>query len=119
MLHSLITLLAPLSAHAQTAPAAGGPSPFLQVVPIVFMFIVLMVYTSYSNKKKQSERDASLSKLERGNEVLTTGGILGRIEGLTDMYITLEIAPNTRIKVLRSAIAGLAKNLSTPAEVKS
>jgi preprotein translocase subunit YajC len=105
------------TAHAQSAPAAG-PSQMLQFVPIIFAFVVMIIYTNYANKKKQAERDNALSKLERGNEVLTTSGILGRIEGLTDLYITLEIAPNTRIKVLRSAIAGPAKS-ATATEVKS
>jgi preprotein translocase subunit YajC len=89
----------------------------LQFVPIVFAFVVMIIYTNYANKKKASERDAALGKLERGNEVLTTSGILGRIEGLTDLYITLEIAPNTRIRVLRSAIAGPTAKPAT--EVKT
>ncbi len=99
-------------ALAQTAPAAGA-GQMLQFVPIVFAFVVMIVYTNYTNKKKQSQRGDFLSKLERGTEVVTQGGILGRIEGLTDLYITLEIAPGTRIRVLRSAVAGLAKNVTT------
>ena len=104
-------LLSSSEALAQTAPAAG-PNQMLQFVPIVFAFVVMIVYTNYSNKKKKGERGDFLQKLERGTEVVTQGGILGRIEGLTDLYITLEIAPGTRIRVLRSAIAGLAKNVT-------
>lgn len=112
---TLATVATASPAFAQAAPQQG-PGAFLQFVPIVFAFVVMIIYTNYANKKKQSERDSALSKLERGNEVLTTSGILGRIEGLTDLYITLEIAPGTRIKVLRSAIAGLAKSAT---EVKA
>ena len=123
MLQSFCASLAPLfysaSAQAQSGPSAG-PSQLLQFVPIVFAFVVMIIYTNYANKKKAAERDAALGKLERGNEVLTTSGILGRIEGLTDLYITLEIAPNTRIRVLRSSIAGPAKDLAqTTTEVKT
>jgi preprotein translocase subunit YajC len=109
-----IALATPVLAQAQAA-SGSGPNQMLQFVPIIFAFVVMIVYTNYSNKKKATERDNALKQLERGNEVLTTSGILGRIEGLTDLYITLEIAPGTRIKVLRSAIAGLAKNVSTAA----
>lgn len=98
---------------------ASGPNQLLQFVPIIFAFVVMIVYTNYSQKKRQNERAQFLSTLERGTEVITTGGVLGRIEGLTELYLTLEIAPGTRIKVLRSAIAGLAKNASGTAEVKS
>ncbi len=100
----------------------GGPSQLLQFVPIIFAFVVMIVYTNYSQKKRATERGQFLSKLERGTEVITTGGLLGRIEGLTDLYLTLEIAPGTRVKVLRSAVAGLAKNVTTgtvTSEVKS
>ncbi len=114
----LAFLLSSTEALAQTAPAAG-PNQMLQFVPIVFAFVVMIVYTNYANKKKQGERGDFLSKLERGTEVVTQGGILGRIEGLTDLYITLEIAPGTRIKVLRSAIAGLAKNVSASSATAS
>ena len=100
----------------------GGPAQLLQFVPIIFAFVVMIVYTNYSQKKRANERGEFLSKLERGSEIITTGGILGRIEGLTDLYLTLEIAPGTRIKVLRSAVAGLARNVTTgtvATEVKS
>lgn len=107
----LAFLLTSTEALAQAASGAG-PNQLLQFVPIIFAFVVMIVYTNYSNKKKQGERGDFLSKLERGTEVVTQGGILGRIEGLTELYITLEIAPGTRIKVLRSAIAGLAKNVT-------
>lgn len=82
------------------------------LVPIFFAFAVMFVWMNYSAKKRSGERDQFLSKLERGTEVITTGGIYGRIEGLTETAITLEIAPGTRIRVLRSAIAGLAKNVT-------
>ena len=95
---------------------SGGPNQLLQFVPIIFAFVVMIVFTNYNQKKRANERAQFLSKLERGNEIVTTGGVLGRIEGLTDLYLTLEIAPGTRIKVLRSAVAGLARNVS---EVKS
>jgi preprotein translocase subunit YajC len=106
------SLFSPSEALAQAAPAAG-PNQMLQFVPIIFAFVVMIVYTNYANKKKQSQRGDFLSKLERGTEVVTQGGILGRIEGLTELYLTLEIAPGTRIRVLRSAVAGLAKNVTT------
>ena len=56
--------------------------------------------------KKHSE---FLEKLKRGDEVLTNSGIFGRIEGITDQFVTLEIADEVRIKILKSQIAGLPK----------
>jgi preprotein translocase subunit YajC len=106
-------------AHAQAAAPTGGQQ-LLSFVPIIFAFVVMIVFSNYRQKKQKTEREAFLTQLTRGEEVITTGGLLGRIEGLTDLYLTLEIAPGTRIKVLRTAIAGLARNVvPASSEVKA
>lgn len=121
---ALVAAIMPILAFSNTANAqAGAPaggSQLLSFVPIIFAFVVMIVYSNYKQKKTRTERDAFLNKLTRGEEVVTTGGLLGRIEGLTDLYLTLEIAPGTRIKVLRSAVMGLAKNVApASSEVKA
>ena len=106
-------------ANAQAAQPTGAQQ-LLSFVPIIFAFVVMIVFSNYRQNKTRKERDAFLTQLQRGEEVVTTGGLLGRIEGLTDLYLTLEIAPGTRIKVLRSAVAGLAKNVApASSEVKA
>lgn len=108
------------TAFAQAAGGQGGPSGIVQFVPIIFMFVVFYFFIIRPQVKKQKDHQAFVSKLERGQEVITNSGILGRIEGMTDMYITLEIAPNVRIKVLRGAIASAAKTATTQSnEVKA
>ena len=122
---SFVSLLAYAnSALAQTAaPAAGagGPPALMQFMPIIVMLVVAYFLMMRPQMKKQKEHQAWLSKLERGDEIITSGGILGRIEGMTDLYLTLEIASGVRIKVLRSAIAGSAKAVAAaaPAEAKA
>ena len=93
-------------AAAPTAPAAAQNPLMSMVFPLgaVAIFYFLIMRPQMTKQKKHSE---FLTKLKRGDEVLTASGILGRIEGLTDLYITLEIAPSVRIRVLRSQIASL------------
>ena len=108
------------TAFAQGAPgAAGAPSPLMQIVPFLVIFAVMYFLMIRPQMKKQKDHQAFLSKLERGTEVITNGGILGRIEGMTDLYLTLEIAPGVRIKVLRTAVMGSAKAANATAEVKA
>ncbi|MES2856568.1 MAG: preprotein translocase subunit YajC [Bdellovibrionota bacterium] len=119
VLSGLITLFATTAAFAQAAPGAKPTMIESMFLPIL-MLVVVFFFFIRPQQKRQKDHKEFITKLERGSEVITTGGILGRIEGLTDLYITLEIAPGTRIRVLRSAIAGSAKNVVVPAaEVKA
>jgi preprotein translocase subunit YajC len=108
---SIITfiLTAPTMANAQAAGAAGQPPAYMNFILMAGIFGIMYVFMLRPQMKKQKDHQTFVAKLERGTEVLTTGGILGRIEGLTELYVTLEIAPDVRIKILRSAVAGLAK----------
>ena len=57
--------------------------------------------------KKQKQQKTFLEGLKRGDRVVTASGILGSVEGLTESFITLEIASDVKIKILKSQIAGL------------
>jgi len=86
------------SAFAQTAPA-GGDSGFIGLLPIVLMFVLLYFLMIRPQMKRAKEAKAMVEALQKGDEVVTAGGVLGRITKLSDAYISLEIAPNTEIAV--------------------
>lgn len=93
-----------LAALAQGQPGPGGSllgSPIFLIVIIVLMFYLILYKPE---KKRRVERENMLKSLERGSEVMTAGGIMGKITALTDQIVTLEIAPNTRIRVGRQFI---------------
>jgi preprotein translocase subunit YajC len=114
---TLTTLLTSVQAFAQAAGAS--PSPLIQMVPLVVVVGIMYFLVLRPQMKKAKDHATFVTQLKRGEEVLTNGGILGRIEGLTDLYVTLEISPNVRIRVLRSAIASGVPNISTSSEVKA
>ncbi len=94
-------------AMAQAAGAATGPSPLampIMMVAFVAIFYFLMIRPQ---QKKQKEHQAMLSKIAAGDEVVTSGGILGRVIEVGDNFITLEIADNVRIKVQRFQVTSL------------
>ena len=91
------------SAFAQTAPA-GGDSGFIGLLPIVLMFVLLYFLMIRPQMKRAKEAKAMIEALQKGDEVVTAGGIVGKITKLTDQYATVEIAPNTEIVVQRSAV---------------
>ncbi|MBI3532398.1 MAG: preprotein translocase subunit YajC [Curvibacter sp. PD_MW3] len=96
------------SAFAQTAPAAaaGGSmqDSLMSMLPLVLMFVVLYFVMIRPQMKKQKEHRAMVEALAKGDEVVTAGGLLGRVSKMGDNYIGVEIANGVEIQVQRSAV---------------
>lgn len=110
-LTSFLTLVFSTSAFAQEAAAAApkGPSTLEALLPFAAMIAIFYFLIIRPQSQRQKAQQKLLSDLKRGDDIITTGGILGRIEGMTELYVTLEIADGVRIKMLRSQIAGTQK----------
>ena len=94
------------NAYAQTA-AAGVESSFMSFLPIILMFVVLYFLMIRPQMKRQKEQKSMMEALAKGDEVVTAGGILGKITKVTDAYVTVEIANGTEIVVQKAAVATL------------
>jgi preprotein translocase subunit YajC len=70
------------------------------------MAVIFYLFLIRPQSQRQKTHLAMLAELKRGDEVVTTGGIVGRIHSVTDKLIVLEVAQNVRIRVLRAQIAG-------------
>jgi preprotein translocase subunit YajC len=93
-------------AWAQGAPggASGQFAPLLMMVVFIVIFYFLLIRPQ---QKKAKEHQSLVSRLSAGDEVVTTGGILGRVVDVGDSFITLEIADGVRIKVQKVQVASL------------
>jgi preprotein translocase subunit YajC len=94
-------------AFAQAAPAASQTDSLLTFLPMVAIFVVFYFLLIRPQQKKQKEARAMLESLNKGDEIVTAGGVVGRIAKLNEQYATIEIAPNTEMVVQRGAIAQL------------
>jgi preprotein translocase subunit YajC len=94
-------------AYAQAAAAPAQSESLLTFLPMVAIFVVFYFLLIRPQQKKQKEARAMLAALSKGDEVVTAGGVVGRISRLTDQYATLEVAPNTEMIVQRGAISQL------------
>jgi len=94
------------TAYAQAAGGAQGGDTLMGMLPIVLMFVILYFLMIRPQMKKAKEHRTMLDGLQKGDEVVAVG-ILGRIEKITDNYVTLEIAPNTTIQVQKQAVTTL------------
>ena len=91
------------SAFAQAAPA-GGDSGFIGLLPIVLMFVLLYFLMIRPQMKRAKETKAMIEALQKGDEVITSGGVIGRITRIGEAYIGVEIAPNTEVNVQKGAV---------------
>ena len=93
-------------AYAQGAAASPG-ADLMTFLPMIAIFVVFYFLLIRPQQKKAKEAKAMLSALQKGDEVVTAGGLLGKISKLTDQYATIEVAPNTEITIQRQAVAQL------------
>jgi preprotein translocase subunit YajC len=89
----------------QQVPGCMGGG-MAQMVPILLMFVVFYFLLIRPQQKKAKEHQTMLQNLKRGDQIVTTGGMLGKITGLDDRMCTLEVAEKIRLRILRSHIAG-------------
>jgi preprotein translocase subunit YajC len=94
------------NAYAQT-PAAAPGSDLMAFLPMILIFVVFYFLLIRPQQKKAKEHRAMLGALQKGDEVVTAGGVVGRVSKLSDQYASIEIAPSVEINVQRSAIAQL------------
>ena len=97
-----------LNGLAQTAPASGGAASFLgnPMFMILAMFGIMYFLVIRPQAKKAKEHQKMLSELKKGDEVATQGGIIGKITGMKDNEVTLQLQEGVRVRVLRSSVTG-------------
>ncbi len=89
------------NANAQGAEAA---SPFGFLLPMIVIFAAFYFLLIRPQQKKQKAHTALVSSLKEGDEILTAGGILGKITGVSEHYVIVKISDNTEIKIQKSSV---------------
>ncbi|MBM3115056.1 preprotein translocase subunit YajC [Jeongeupia naejangsanensis] len=87
---------------ADAVPAAAG---FMQFLPMVVIFVLFYFLLIRPQQKRAKEQRAMLDALQKGDEVVTSGGTLGRIVKVSEQYITLELAEGVEILVQRASVS--------------
>lgn len=93
-------------ALAAAAPAQQSDA-FMQFLPLVLIFVVFYFLLIRPQSKRAKEHKAMVGALAKGDEVVTNGGLLGRVTQVDDNFITLKVADNVEVKVQRQAVANL------------
>lgn len=89
------------------ATAPGQPSAFLQLMPLMLIFMVFYFIMWMPIRKKQKAQDAMRGALKKGDRVVTESGFFGEVAKVSDHSVILKLAENVKVKVSKQAIAGL------------
>jgi preprotein translocase subunit YajC len=97
------------------AGAEGGAGGFASFIPLILMFVIFYFLLIRPQQKKSKEHKAMISNLKKGDRIITSGGLYGRITGLDETTLTVEIADKVRVKVVRGNVSALAQSAAAPA----
>lgn len=105
------------NAYAQSgAPAGAG---IIQMLPIILMVVVLYFLMIRPQQKRQKEHTAMISALKKGDEVVTNGGLGGKITGVEEGWVVVQISPGTEVRVQKHAVATLLPKGTLKGALKS
>lgn len=91
-------------ALADTAPAAQQQGGVVTLIMMVLMFVAFYFLLIRPQQKRAKEHRAMVAALAKGDEVVTAGGLLGRITDVSENFVTLEVADGVQVKVQRQAV---------------
>jgi len=95
-------------------PGGAAPNPFIQLVPLLLIFVVFYFFLIRPQQKKQKEREKVLESLKRGDKIVTIGGLHGTVAGLDaeKKTVLVQLGDNLKVTFDRSAIASTEKQES-------
>ena len=94
-------------ARAQATPASGGGAGMLELLPLLVLFAVFYFFLIRPQMKRQKEHRQMVEALAKGDEIVTSGGIAGRITDMSDTFLTMEIAKGIEVKVQKQAVGAI------------
>ena len=89
------------------AGGAGGSAFFVQLFPLLLIFVVFYMFLIRPQQKRAKEHEAKINAVQKNDDVVTAGGLMGKVTKVADDYVEVEIAPNVRVKTVKSTIANV------------
>lgn len=100
---------------AAAAGDAGGGNFFIQLVPLILIFIIFWFFLIRPQQKRQKEHEAKVQGVQRNDDVVTGGGLMGKAVKIADDYVEVEIAKGIRVKAVKSTLADVQSKSAKPA----
>ncbi len=93
---------------AAAGTGAAGPSGFLvQIFPLLLIFVVFYFFLIRPQQKRAKEHEAKIAAVQKNDEVVTGGGLMGKVTKVADDHVEVEIAPNVRVKAIKATLTNV------------
>ena len=100
---------------AAGAGAAGAPPAWISFLPIIGMIAIFWFLIISPQMKRQKEHQTKIAGVKKGDQVVTAGGLLGKVLKVEDTYVELELGPNVRVKAVKSTLGDIIPPAGKPA----
>jgi preprotein translocase subunit YajC len=97
------------------ATGAGGSAFFVQIFPLLLIFVVFYLFLIRPQQKRAKEHEAKIQSVQKNDEVVTGGGLMGKVTKVADDYVEVEIAPNVRVKAVKATLTNVQSRSVKPA----
>lgn len=102
-------------AYAQAAGGATGAASIASFLPLILIFVIMYFLMIRPQQKRMKEHRAMIEALKKGDEVVTQGGLIGKVTAVRDGEVEVEIAPGIRTRVVRASVTGLVSKTAPAA----
>jgi preprotein translocase subunit YajC len=108
--------ITPAYAQAASGSAAqGGAASFLGILPLFLVFIVFYFLMIRPQQRRVKALQTAIAAVKKGDQVVTAGGIVGKVTKVEDGFVEVEIAPNTRVRVVKATLTEIIDPTAKPA----
>lgn len=104
-----------LLAAAAGAGAAGAPPAWISFLPIVGMIAIFWFLIISPQMKKQKQHQEKIAAVKKGDQVVTAGGLVGKVVKVDDVYVELDLGPNVRVKAIKATLGDIIPPAGKPA----
>jgi preprotein translocase subunit YajC len=98
-----------------TAQPSGGAAFFMQIFPLLLIFIIFYILMIRPQQKRMREHQAQIAAVKKGDEVITGGGLRGRVTKVSEDEAEVEIANGVRVRAIKSTLSQVLTNSAKPA----
>src|SRR5215470_900677 len=95
----------PAFAQASTAASGGGGAIFVQILPLILIFVVFWFLIIRPQNQRMKEHKARIEAVKRGDTVVTGGGLVGKVTKVEDAHVEIELAPNIKVRAVKSTLS--------------
>ena len=109
-----MSLIATILASAAAAPGGGGAF-FVQILPLLFVFVIFYFLMIRPQQRRMKEHQTTIAAVQKGDQVITAGGIRGKVTKVSDDEVEVEIAQGIKVRVVKSTLSHVLDKNSKPA----